>query len=76
MKDLKIKIKTHEPDSSFSDESFKAIQNEYNRAISGTQFVEDALTKEQAINKKSLDTLSKKFKKGYSFKKSGKKFYE
>ena len=62
LKDLKIKIKTQEIDSSQSSESFETIQREYNRAISGSQFVEDSISKEREFDKGNLDIFKKKSK--------------
>ena len=60
LKDLKIKIKTQEIDSSQPGESFETIQIEYNRAISGSQFVEDSISKEREFDKGNLDIFKKK----------------
>ena len=60
VKDLKIKIKTQEADSSQLGESFEMIQNEYNRAISGSQFVEDSILREREFDKENLDIFKKK----------------
>ena len=60
LKDLKIKIKTQESDSPNQSESFKAIQSEYHRAISGSQFVEDSIMKEREFDKESLEIFKKK----------------
>ena len=60
LKDLKIKIKTQESDSPHESESFEAIQSEYHRAISGSQFVEDSIMKEREFDKESLDIFKKK----------------
>ena len=66
LKDLKIKIKTQESDSPNQSESFKAIQSEYHRAISGSQFVEDSIMKEREFDGKSLDVYKKS--KGQTFR--------
>jgi hypothetical protein len=60
LKDLKIKIKTQESDSPNQSESFEAIQSEYHRAISGSQFVEDSIMKEREFDKESLEIFKKK----------------
>ena len=64
LKDLKFKIKTQGNDSSEAGESFEIVQNEYHRAIRGTQFVEDSIFREREFDKESLDLFSKKIKKG------------
>ena len=71
LKDLKIKIKTQEADSSQLGESFETIQSEYNRAISGSQFVEDSISKEREFNKGNLDIFKKKVKGRLSKKDNG-----
>ena len=55
LKDLKIKIKTQESDSSYQNESLEKIQREYHRAIGGSQFVEDSILREREFDKGSLD---------------------
>ena len=71
LKDLKIKIKTQEIDSSQPGESFETIQREYNRAISGSQFVEDSISKEREFDKGNLDIFKKKIKGRLSEKDDG-----
>lgn len=71
LKDLKIKIKTQEIDSSQPGESFETIQREYNRAISGSQFVEDSISKEREFDKGNLDIFKKKIKARLSEKDDG-----
>ena len=73
LKDLKIKIKTQESDSSQLGESFEMIQSEYNRAISGSQFVEDSISREREFDEGNLDIFKKKVKgklskKDYGYK--------
>ena len=59
LKDLKIKIKTQEPDSPYQNESLEKIQREYHRAIGGSQFVEDSILREREFDKGSLDIFKK-----------------
>ena len=59
LKDLKIKIKTQESDSSKVDESFDLIQSEYRKAISGSQFIEDSILREREFGKENLDVFKK-----------------
>ena len=59
LKDLKIKIKTQEPDSPYQSESLEKIQREYHRAIGGSQFVEDSILREREFDKGSLDIFKK-----------------
>ena len=59
LKDLKIKIKTQEPDSLYQNESLEKIQSEYHRAIGGSQFVEDSILREREFDKGSLDIFKK-----------------
>ena len=59
LKDLKIKIKTQEPDSPSQNESLEKIQREYHRAIGGSQFVEDSILREREFDKGSLDIFKK-----------------
>ena len=70
LKDLKIKIKTQEPDSPFQNESLEKIQREYHRAIGGSQFVEDSILREREFDKGSLD-IFKKIKEKSSERKNG-----
>ena len=70
LKDLKIKIKTQESDSSNQSESFEKIQSEYHRAIGGSQFVEDSILREREFDKESLD-IFKKVKRRLSEKNDG-----
>ncbi len=59
LKDLKIRIKTQEADSPEQAESFEIIQNEYHRAVGGSQFVEDSILRERKFDKESLDVFKK-----------------
>ena len=59
LKDLKIKIKTQESDSSDLSESFEMIQSEYRRAISGSQFIEDSILRERKFDNENLDIFKK-----------------
>ena len=59
LKDLKIKIKTQESDSSDLGESFELIQSEYRRAVSGSQFIEDSMLRERKFDKENLDVFKK-----------------
>ena len=68
LKDLKIKIKTQESDSSDLGESFNLIQSEYRRAISGSQFIEDAITRERKFDKENLDVFKKSKSKTFQKK--------
>ena len=68
MKDLKIKIKTQESDSSHPGESFEMIQSEYNKAISGSQFVEDSILREREFDKENLDIFKKSKKETFQKK--------
>ena len=65
LKDLKIKIKTQESDSSYKSESLEKIQSEYHRAIGGSQFVEDSILREREFDKGSLDIFKKIKEKGF-----------
>ena len=60
MKDLKIKIKTQESDSLKLGESFEKIQSEYQKAIGGSQLVEESILREREFDKESLDIFKKK----------------
>ena len=60
LKELKFKIKTQETDSLYMGESFETIQNEYHKAIRGSQFIEESILKEREFDKESLDTFKKK----------------
>ncbi len=62
LKDLKIKIQTQESDSLDQGESLEIIQNEYHKAVSGSQFVEDSILREREFDKESLDIFKKKNK--------------
>ena len=68
LKDLKIRIKTQESDSSKSSESFELIQSEYQRAISGSQFIEDSILKERKFDKENLDIFKKSKSKNFQKK--------
>ena len=68
LKDLKIKIKTQEADSSDLGESFKLIQSEYRRAISGSQFIEDSIIRERKFDKENLDVFKKSKSKTFQKK--------
>ena len=70
LKDLKIRIKTQEPDSPHQNESLEKIQREYHRAIGGSQFVEDSILREREFDKGSLD-IFKKVKKRLSKRNNG-----
>jgi hypothetical protein len=52
-------------------ESFESIQSEYNRAISGSQFVEDSISREREFDKGNLDIFKKKVKGRLSKKDDG-----
>ena len=60
LKDLKIKIKTQESDSLKLGESFEKIQSEYQKAIGGSQLVEESILREREFDKESLDIFKKK----------------
>ena len=60
LKDLKIKIKTQESDSPKMGESFERIQSEYQKAIGGSQLVEESILREREFDKESLDIFKKK----------------
>ncbi len=60
LKELKFKIKTQKTDSLYMGESFETIQNEYHKAIRGSQFIEESILKEREFDKESLDTFKKK----------------
>ena len=60
LKDLKIKIKTQESDSLKMGESFERIQSEYQKAIGGSQLVEESILREREFDKESLDIFKKK----------------
>ena len=60
LKDLKIKIKTQESDSLKLGESFERIQSEYQKAIGGSQLVEESILREREFDKESLNIFKKK----------------
>ncbi len=68
LKDLKIRIKTQESDSSKTSESFELIQSEYQRAISGSQFIEDSISRERKFDKENLDIFKKSKSKTFQKK--------
>ena len=68
LKDLKIRIKTQESDSSKTSESFELIQSEYQRAISGSQFIEDSILRERKFDKENLDIFKKSKSKTFQKK--------
>ncbi len=59
LKDLKIKIKTQESDSSHQGESFETIQKEYYRAKGGAEFIKDSILREREFDKESLEIFKK-----------------
>ena len=65
LKDLKIKIKTQRSDSQNKGESFEIIQSEYQRAIGGSEFVEDSILKERKFDTESLDIFKKSERKAF-----------
>jgi hypothetical protein len=63
LKDLKIKIKTQESDSSHQGESFETIQREYYRAKGGSDFIKDSILREREFDTESLDVFKKSERK-------------
>ena len=63
LKDLKIKLKSHDTDSKDESESLERAQNRYQKAISGQKYVKEIAAKEKQSYKENLDQLSDRIKR-------------
>jgi len=68
LKDLKIKLKSHDTDSKDESESLERAQNRYQKAISGQKYVKEIAAKEKQSYKENLDQLSDRIKQKKSEK--------